>query len=260
MRKTFTLMIALAFSLTGIAYAQCTPDPGQTGAGIFPTPVTGVPNGEVGVPYSNVFTINVPQDTTIDLSTFFPGAPTVTMTVNFFTIDAFNSLPAGLGYACSPASCSILGGNSGCIEVSGLPTTAGQFVANMTTSLNVAVPASVPFIGGTNQSLPGPLAYQYEINNATSADPASATAFTVSQNYPNPASDFTRISFHTTSSSDVSLEVYSLAGQRMHGESATYASGDHNLDLDVRNLEAGVYFYTLSNGNEKITRRLVVAH
>lgn len=252
-------MIALAFALTGTAYAQCTPDPGITGPGIFPTPVTGVPSGEVGVPYSNVFTVNVPQDTTIDLSAFFPGAPTITVTVNFLTIDAFNGLPNGLAHTCAPVSCSITGGSSGCVEVAGTPTMAGQFVSDMTTSLNVNIPASVPFIGGTTQSLPGPLAYQYEVNNATSADPAAGNSFMVDQNYPNPAADFTKVSFHTTSSSIVSLEVYSLAGQRMHTETASYASGDHSLDLDVRSLEAGMYFYTLSNGKEKITRRLMVA-
>ena len=159
----------------------------------------------------------------------------------------------------NPMSGNIVGGNSGCIEVAGTPTTAGQYVSNLSTNLNVQIPATIPIIGGTAQDIPGPLAYNFEILGPTSVDPAGGKTFSVGNNHPNPGSDFTRISFTTTTQANISLEVHSLTGQRVHTETAEFASGEHNMELDLTQLEAGVYFYTLSNGFEKVTRRLMVA-
>jgi hypothetical protein len=267
MKKTFTLGVAMVLGLTfggvlsffGTVQAQCVPDPNATGSGIFPTPVTGVAPGTVGTPYSQVLTVNVPQDTTFDLSVFLPGAPTLVVSVNFLTIDNFGGLPPGLNYACNPGSCSIVGGNSGCVDISGIPTTSGQYVSNLGTTLNITIPQSVPFIGGTTQNAPGPLAYNFDISGTSSIDPGAGTSFTVEQNAPNPAIDFTRVAFHTTTQSDISLEVYSITGQRMSAVTRAYGAGDHSLEIDVRDLKAGVYFYTLSDGSDKVTRRLLVA-
>ncbi|MEM1000694.1 MAG: T9SS type A sorting domain-containing protein [Bacteroidota bacterium] len=260
MKKISTLIIVLAFALAGTASAQCMPDPGITGGGIFPTPITGVPVGNVGTPYAEVFTINVPQDTSLDLSVFAPGLPTLTVTVNFLQIDSFGGLPPGLTSTCNPMSCNITGGNSGCIDLSGTPTSGGNFIANLQTTLNVTIPASIPFIGGTQQDVPGPLAYNIEILGGVSVDPGMNGAFTVDQSFPNPASEETRISFHTPFQSEIALEVFGVTGQRVFAQTVNYPSGEHAIDLDVRSLESGVYFYTLSNGSEKVTRRLIVSH
>lgn len=259
MKYSATFLTALLLLISGTVHAQCTPDPNNTSPGIFPTPVTGVAQGVVGDPYSQVLTLNVPQDTTIDLSVFFPGLPTATATVNFQTIDTINGLPPGLTFACNPTSCSIIGGNSGCIEISGTPTTTGQYVANVATTVNITVPASIPVIGGTPQDLPVPVAYNIEVTGTNNVDPGLNNGFKVEPISPNPAATRAKIDFYTSTISDVQVEVTSLSGQVIHRQLVRNASGETTVELNVQDYAPGMYFYRLNDGQNKVTRRLVVA-
>ncbi len=259
--KRLSTLIVLLLLVTGAVNAQssCTPDPQFTNPGVYPLPTSGVLTGTENVAYSQVFTVNVPADTTIDLSSIigFPTPP-VNVTVNYQTITGVNGLPTGLAYNCDTIACYWFGGTSGCLEVSGTPTTTGQFTFNMLGDLNITVPQSIPIIGGTQQNIPTPLAYQLTIDPSVSVDPALNSKFTVSQNTPNPFGYQTEISVFSPFAADISLEVYDLQGKVVKRDQFAQVAGDFQFTLDASDLESGIYLYRLDNGQESIIQKMVV--
>jgi hypothetical protein len=94
------------------------------------------------------------------------------------------------------------------------------------------------------------------INDGT--DPLTASAL-LSQNFPNPFSRTTSVSYELVNGAAVSLLLTDLTGrivlERNEGFQPT---GKHNLTLDASNLQPGVYFYTLVAGSWRETRRMTV--
>lgn len=76
--------------------------------------------------------------------------------------------------------------------------------------------------------------------------------------FPNPASSETWVKFSTPTSGDASLKVYDLAGKTVMNAIVPTVAGVNNLQLNVSNLNAGVYLYSLTIGNETVTSKLVV--
>ncbi len=86
-----------------------------------------------------------------------------------------------------------------------------------------------------------------------------ANSFEVSQNYPNPVSGQAYFSVTLNEGADLSLEVYTLTGQVVSASDFGYKmAGTHTLTINANDLASGVYFYTVSNGAEKVTRKMIV--
>jgi hypothetical protein len=79
------------------------------------------------------------------------------------------------------------------------------------------------------------------------------------QNIPNPATESTAINFELKHSSRVSLSVCDVAGKLVKTiDAGELPNGMHTITLETAGLDAGVYFYTLSSGNENATKKLTV--
>ncbi len=90
----------------------------------------------------------------------------------------------------------------------------------------------------------------------TVAPKASKMAVT---NYPNPFIGKTSIDVNLSKSSPVSIVVNSLTGQQVSSVNyGTMGAGSHTLTLDASNLTSGVYFYTVTIGDQKATNKLVI--
>ena len=99
-------LIALSFSL----HAQvCTPDTTITQGGYHPDTL---PWGYVNQPYEHIIQAYVPTDTIV------LGLPA---TIDSMRIDSVIGMPPSFSYACNKASCSYLGGEHGCIRLTGNP-------------------------------------------------------------------------------------------------------------------------------------------
>ena len=76
---------------------------------------------------------------------------------------------------------------------------------------------------------------------------------------PNPASDQVKITVEVGSESRLAVRLINLTGQLvMEVPAMQYATGQHTIDLDVSQLQSGVYFYTLVAGNELVTNKLII--
>ena len=85
------------------------------------------------------------------------------------------------------------------------------------------------------------------------------TGFRLSQNYPNPVSKITTISYSLPADANIDLAVFDLAGNKLlELAKGRQGRGTHVMNTDISSLPAGVYFYTLSNGTQKTTKRMIV--
>jgi aminopeptidase N len=83
--------------------------------------------------------------------------------------------------------------------------------------------------------------------------------FSLSQNYPNPASDQTNISFTLSEASDANISVYDVSGKKVLQLLDAYrGQGTHLISADVSQLKAGVYYYRLEAGGMSASKRLVI--
>lgn len=83
----------------------------------------------------------------------------------------------------------------------------------------------------------------------------SATDVTV---YPNPFVGTTEIKFNLKSDAQVSVVITDLAGRTVATvPAASMNAGEQTIAIDGTNFVAGIYNYTLTVGNETITKRIV---
>lgn len=81
------------------------------------------------------------------------------------------------------------------------------------------------------------------------------------KNYPNPATAQTTIEFTLPGRSNVSLTLYDELGKEITKiSSAEYPAGHHSVPLNTDKLPAGIYYYSLGVGQERVTKKLVKAN
>jgi hypothetical protein len=86
-----------------------------------------------------------------------------------------------------------------------------------------------------------------------------AEDFALSQNYPNPFNPSTTIEYSLNKPANVTLEVYNLVGQKVATLVNGYKpQGQYSVNFDAQNLSSGVYFYTLTSGDVKLTRKMLL--
>lgn len=79
------------------------------------------------------------------------------------------------------------------------------------------------------------------------------------QNVPNPTSDNTIINFEIAKSNKVSLAIYDVTGKLVTlVDRGNLAAGSHAIAINAKTLEAGMYFYTLYVGDNKLTKKMMV--
>jgi hypothetical protein len=104
------------------------------------------------------------------------------------------------------------------------------------------------------------------VGSATGIDdsPPAPAALQVLTNSPNPFSYHTDFRFGLPSASDVSLEVYDVAGRRVYGEyRANLSAGWQRIAFDGRDtsgslLPSGVYFYRVTAAGMATTSKMVI--
>ncbi|MDB9881585.1 T9SS type A sorting domain-containing protein [Bacteroidia bacterium] len=87
----------------------------------------------------------------------------------------------------------------------------------------------------------------------------SAEVFVVSQNQPNPFNGTAEAVIYLRSGSKVSLTVTDVLGNVVNqGSLGMLGAGNHNITLDANGLTSGMYFYTLSTRDHRVTKKMQV--
>ncbi|MBK7865852.1 MAG: T9SS type A sorting domain-containing protein [Ignavibacteriales bacterium] len=83
--------------------------------------------------------------------------------------------------------------------------------------------------------------------------------FELNQNFPNPFNPTTSISFSLPVSGVVSLKVYNTMGEEVATlVNETREAGSYEIKFDATKITSGIYFYTLTSGEFKMTKKLVL--
>ncbi|HAY32521.1 MAG TPA: T9SS type A sorting domain-containing protein [Ignavibacteria bacterium] len=94
------------------------------------------------------------------------------------------------------------------------------------------------------------------INNISSL----AESYSLSQNYPNPFNPNTSIEFSITKSDMVTLKVFDILGNEVSSpvSNERLNAGSYKVDFNGNNLSSGIYYYTLSAGNFRETKKMML--
>lgn len=103
-------------------------------------------------------------------------------------------------------------------------------------------------IGGT---------WQYDVM-AVSVDPIYnlPNDFRVDQNFPNPFNPSTKINFSIPANGEVTITVHNILGELIDKKSMLLSSGIYTVDWFSKG-SAGVYLYTISFGNQSLTKKML---
>lgn len=79
------------------------------------------------------------------------------------------------------------------------------------------------------------------------------------QNFPNPFEGNTVIPYSLTQAERVQLEIFDITGKRvMEIEEGLKPQGRHQVELNAAALQSGIYFYTLTAGQTRLTKKMTV--
>ena len=84
--------------------------------------------------------------------------------------------------------------------------------------------------------------------------------FQVTQNYPNPADQFTNIQVFQEEASTLILEVFNVKGQKVMEQHYEGQVGSQMLKMDCAHLSNGLYTYKVTSELGQVNKRMVVAH
>ncbi|MCP4632465.1 MAG: T9SS type A sorting domain-containing protein, partial [candidate division Zixibacteria bacterium] len=83
--------------------------------------------------------------------------------------------------------------------------------------------------------------------------------FRMITNYPNPFNESTTISFKLQTTSEVSIGIYNLLGQKIETLlEGQQQAGKHSVSWDASKFSSGIYFYKLSVDEKSFTKRMML--
>jgi hypothetical protein len=105
--------------------------------------------------------------------------------------------------------------------------------------------------------------YEYQINNTVSVEngkKSGAVDFDLDQNFPNPFNSNTSIKFDLIQAGKVELKIFNNLGQIVKtiidGEYKN--KGTYYCRVNLNDFPSGIYFYNLLQGNQKISKAMVL--
>lgn len=78
------------------------------------------------------------------------------------------------------------------------------------------------------------------------------------QNYPNPVNGLTTIPFFLKNGGETSLVIYDSLGRNVYSvTNETFSAGHNTINVSLEQLETGIYYYQIKNGQYKEGRKLI---
>lgn len=251
MKKTL-LISTFAFSVF-FANAQCSPDPQFTAAGIYPDSSTGLAPAYVGQLYNQNITIITPTDTTVEYL-----GQIINVTIDNIDLTNVTGLPSSFSYTCDPPNCSFPGGTIKCAELSSAAPASSEIGSHQIIFETKSYVSNVPFIGTTTQD--DVIDYYYldvSVGTAT-INHFDNTTFELKDIYPNPVNNQAKIQFVLGTPANIIFNVYSLLGEKLESKFISSSRGVNTINLNTSSYSGGIYLYSINNGKQFQTKRMVV--
>lgn len=268
--KNFILSILTLCCLGNALMAQqtaaCKPDASlpDTAVGVIPLPYSATnPKGGISDTaclntfYDFVFTLAIPKSITLS------GLTLAINSVSIATSGAVKNMPSGLSYTCNPPNCVFKSGEKGCILIAGTPNNAinlGQNDLKIEGLVNSFLPVPVTF--PSDQFAAGNY-YLYVRPQGSKACLTSSTKELAATklrmgNVPNPFTGSTQIEVEAEIRGQFDFRVYDLTGRIISRRPVQIIQGINRIPFEANNLAPGLYVFTLTDGLNTISRKMVV--
>jgi hypothetical protein len=229
--------------------AQCTPNLTGPSSQISPDSAMNLPHGMAGFPYATDIQLYVGHDTVTQLGT---------ATINYYKINNVTGMPPGFNYACNPSTCQFPHDAAGCIHLSGPALTnsmAGTYnltvylTGNVTLGITLNIPDTIRY-------------YKIIIDSAFSGIPSvsTPTQFEVFQNVPNPVNGVSEIDYYSTTNAKIAFKVVNVLGMVVQNKVFDAKTGMNQIYVSSKDIAPGIYMYSVSNGTQTITKRMVIGN
>lgn len=245
------LLLLFTVSLYNLSFSQCSPDPlyADSAWGIWPDEQTNFMSGDIGIAYQQIVNFKVPIDAG-DIDTLFAGVPVDSVVLNDVT-----NLPPGISYSCNVPSCTWYGDSAGCASIDGMPTTNGSFQITLDITGWVTIffnpfPQNFTYDGYVINI--GPVGVEsYHLTTNT---------FKLDNAIPNPAINESKIQFVSGKNLSVNFKLTNLLGETIEIRTVDAVRGVNDILINTTSLQNGVYMYSISDGSQQLTKRLIVNH
>jgi Secretion system C-terminal sorting domain len=251
MNKKLLTVFFLLFIFLNIhkSLSQCVPNPNNTNL-IAPDTITNFASGTVAIPYTQIVYVHPPIDTTVTVGT-------LTIHVNpvdSIVLNNISNLPPGLSTACNPSGCSYPGGMSGCMAITGTPTTAGmyQLSIDITAYGKEATTGFAIFYQFTIQS------YHININVNSGIQAYSQSNFQLLEFGPDPVQEHLSLKMNSPVLTNADFSVTNILGKNVYSKQMSLKQGVNTIDYNAKNLSPGVYLVSLKHEPFVLTRRFVI--
>ena len=251
--KKILLTLTLALAFVG-ANAQCTPDPQFTLAGIYPDSSIGMPDAIVGQPYNEIITIIVSTDTTVDVF-----GQSISVNIQQIELTDVTNLPPSFSYDCLAPNCTFAGGTTTCAILSSASPTASeiglhQIFMYTTTTVDAG-------LFGT-QTQNDTIDYYYiNVTNTTSTvSQFNDFTFELKDVFPNPVNSNSKIQFISGNSTDIVFSVFNHLGEKIEERNIANTRGVNNIEISASNYANGMYLYSINNGIQVVSKRMIIAN
>lgn len=90
---------------------------------------------------------------------------------------------------------------------------------------------------------------------------ADANTVQLNNAYPNPANNPVTLSYYLPKESTILLQLYTAEGRLLKTVSeGMQQSGIHKVEVPLRDVAQGVYFYRLATEDQNLQKKLIVLH
>jgi hypothetical protein len=251
--KKILLTLTLALAFVG-ANAQCTPDPQFTLAGIYPDSSTGMPDAIVGQPYNEIITIIVSTDTTVDVF-----GQSISVTIQQIELTDVTNLPPSFSYDCLAPNCTFSGGTTTCAILSSASPTASEIgLHQIFMYTTTTVDAGLFGIQTQNDTIDY---YYINVTNTTSTvSQFNDFTFELKDVFPNPVNSNSKIQFISGNSTDIVFSVFNHLGEKIEERNIAANRGVNDIEISASDYANGMYLYSINNGMQIVSKRMIIAN
>lgn len=239
-------------------------------------PSSGFPDGMVGVYYYDFWEMKAPE-TLIEAAygdTAFVTVDTLGNTIyigdwpvdSVVTVDIYD-LPPGIVVDCSTPNCTYLGGQIGCANIYGTPTTVGTYATDIVTNLYSHGVISIN-VGGVPLTLPVEINYfdvtgKYDTVSRYTINIVSPSSINEKENglqITNIMNKNNRLdlSIYSSKNDRLWISITDILGREVYSSNLLVHAGMHEYNIN-KCLENGLYIITLNNNLISFSKKMQIA-
>ena len=278
MKKT---LLFLTFAAVAVFFANaqnCVPNTQYQDStyNIWPDTIQNLPHVFQGIYYDAQIDLKTPTTlieaasgdsslTTIDtlFTSFYVGDWPVDSMIMVETIGA----PTGITLECNTSNCTYPGDDVGCANVYGttndpagiypITIVVNVYTHGVITAFGQQVPVQTDLYSATGayETIEG---YNIVVNSTSGLETFHQDDFVLFQNSPNPFSITTNIKFNSPNPENIVFKVYNLLGEEIETQLISSLVGINTINLNTSSYSEGIYLYSINNGNEVLTNRMII--